>query len=511
MRDDLISGLRTGLKKRFQSRRFDLVTLSVGKQTSRIRPSYALHTPPSPDTPTPAHVGIEGCRARGSEGIRMRCTSRACPFRPVGTGAVTDENAEIAAEDLDEPNFEGCFDAAEADGVAEDDVVMEETVRDVGSGDCKQNLFPYAAPQVLHSRMLQVIGQADTRTHLVILTRTGHPGLIVAARRAGLKVVALLAGVSQQSAAHGQHLLKMHLTAWKMGAAREATPAVHGVKRVAAAELQWQVVTAPAAQPITLRESQPQVSNWRAGINCNPVNLDQKALRQVQAEVETTAAVIAVERRSGLEVATAAKSLREGDVVCSVGGLLFESIEKLMAFFHSNDCSKEFLGNIVKIDGILQGESPSAAQIGLGGNAGSAANAACPQHTTNMFFVLPGIGRFFRHYANLGKQHSNVALVVFFCRRPRRAKQKSGKPRRRRGPSHPCTGEATRVRARRTRSTRQCPSPRCRRAAAADMHATSGAASIANSSPSVSLLSCPHLSDPRSPTIFLSSTHAVRT
>ena len=37
------------------------------------------------------------------------------PLSPGWLGRATEENDEIPAEDLDEPNFEGCVDAAEAD------------------------------------------------------------------------------------------------------------------------------------------------------------------------------------------------------------------------------------------------------------------------------------------------------------------------------------------------------------------------------------------------------------
>ncbi len=114
-------------------------------------------------------------------------------------------------------------------------MLMEEA----GAGsDCKQNLFPYAAPLAVHTRLLTEVAQAHTRTHLLIVTRTAHPGLCLAGRQAGLKVIAYLDGVSQHCAAHGNQLLKSLLTASKMKAARAALPAaVRGAKRVATAEL----------------------------------------------------------------------------------------------------------------------------------------------------------------------------------------------------------------------------------------------------------------------------------
>jgi hypothetical protein len=408
-RDELISTLRGALRKRFPGRRVDLVTLSIGKQTTRIRPSYVIYMPPTADVQAPAHVSIEGCRARASEGIRLRCTMAKCPFRPTSTthpDEQLDENAEINPEDIDEPNFEACFDPTEVD--ADDDAYDAAGTSAAGgpagslSTDCKQNLFPYAAPQALHHRMLMDIGQAHTRTHLVIATRTAHPGLVLAARQAGLKVIAYLDGVRPHSAAHGNHLLKAQLTASKMSAARDATPTARGQKRYSAADIQYQVVQAPSAQPILLRDITPSAANWRSGLNTSPVDLDVKALRQVQSELDATSGTVTLECRNGQEIAMAGRSFREGDVVCTVGGLLFDSMERLTAFFHTNDCGKEFLGNVVKIEGIHEEDTTAQASAG----------SAALMRATSMYFVITGIGRFFRHYATSGKQVPNVALSV---------------------------------------------------------------------------------------------------
>ena len=128
-RDELIGLLRVLLKKRFGSRGVHTVTLSVGKQSSRIRPWGAA------------------------------------------------------------------------------------------GGDCTVNIFPYAAPLAVRVRLLGKVGLVQTRTHSVCITRTAHPGLCLAARQAGLKVIAYLDGVSAHCAGHGLTLLKKLLTASKMKAA----------------------------------------------------------------------------------------------------------------------------------------------------------------------------------------------------------------------------------------------------------------------------------------------------
>ena len=133
-----------------------------------------------------------------------------------------------------------------------------------------------------------------------------------------------------------------------------------------------------------LRDVTPEVTNWRSGINCNPSSLE-KVLRQVQTELDQYGSSVAVDRRQGAEVAVAAKSLREGDVVCSLGGLVFDTLERLTTFIRTNDCGRDFLGNIVKIDGIQEEDAGSTASFGDG----------TPQkiRMTSMFFILTGIGR----------------------------------------------------------------------------------------------------------------------
>ena len=85
--------------------------------------------------------------------------------------------------------------------------------------------------------------------------------------------------------------------------------------------------------------------------------------------------------------------------MCNVGGLLFDSLEKLRAFMNNNECAKDFLGSIVKVDGILKDDMTATDGTVVGVSA------------TSMFFVMTGIGRFFRHYQGHGRQ-PNTALVV---------------------------------------------------------------------------------------------------
>ncbi len=90
-----------------------------------------------------------------------------------------------------------------------------------------------------------------------------------------------------------------------------------------------------------LKDITPEATNWRSGIICNPPSLDAESFRRMQTEMNQSAANVAIKRQRGAHVAFVAKTLREGDVVCSAGGLLFDSLDRLVAFIHSNDCGKD--------------------------------------------------------------------------------------------------------------------------------------------------------------------------
>ena len=359
-RDELISVMKSILKKKLPGRTIFTVALSLGKQSSRQRPSYALYVP-AQDGPVTFHVGLEGCRAHASEGIRLRCTSSACCMRaadiPKDPAGLFDPDTpseradeEIPLKDREHPDFENCFDQAEAES---GDEAPDE---DKGKDDCATNLFAYAAPLAVHRKVLSVICAVHTRTHLIVLTRTAHPGLLVVGRGFGLKVVAFVDGVSKHTLGHGSLLLKKLLMSSKMAAAREALPGItQGTKRIHAGDFQFQVVQGPPVQPVLLRDITPMVNNWRTGLNNNPTGLDVKTLSQVQAESDFLGCNIKLVRltqRDNMESVVARRSMRDGDVVCSIGGLAFDSVDNLRAFLNSNPSGRELVGGLVRIDGV---------------------------------------------------------------------------------------------------------------------------------------------------------------
>ena len=135
------------------------------------------------------------------------------------------------------------------------------------------------------------------------------------------------------------------------------------MKRVAPGDLQFQVVTIPNAeeQLIRIRDVAPQANNWRSGFNLNPIGLDGKAVNQIQLELDNPNVCM----KQGTGVTTpgatdklperyiaAERPLRDGTVVASLGGLVFDSLSMLRAFINGNDHARYFLGGLVRIDNV---------------------------------------------------------------------------------------------------------------------------------------------------------------
>ena len=81
-------------------------------------------------------------------------------------------------------------------------------------------------------------------THLLLMTRTAHPGFLVAAREAKLSVITLVEGAGAHNRKHGDALLRSIITARNIKAAREASGVqATGAKRFR--DIAFIVVSAP--------------------------------------------------------------------------------------------------------------------------------------------------------------------------------------------------------------------------------------------------------------------------
>ena len=98
--------------------------------------------------------------------------------------------------------------------------------------------------------------------------------------------------------------------------------------------------------------------------------------------------------------------MRDGDVVCTLGGVAYDSVENLRAFMNGNPSGRELVGGLVRIDGVQHetlGDEGSASQS-LGDFSPSAPKFA------PIYFVMTGIGRYVRHHAQAGAKQANAVL-----------------------------------------------------------------------------------------------------
>ena len=114
------------------------------------------------------------------------------------------------------------------------------------------NVFPFAQPISYHARLLDRLFSKSRISHLVVLTRTSHPAMYVAARGMGLEVVSLVAGATDHGFKHGEDIL---IKLFRMAAMAKARKTVvqTGVKRVAFATVPFITVAATASRAAALR------------------------------------------------------------------------------------------------------------------------------------------------------------------------------------------------------------------------------------------------------------------
>ena len=71
-------------------------------------------------------------------------------------------------------------------------------------------------------RVLSSLGHCETATRLILLSRTAHPGMVVAGRCMKLKVMVYFDNTRPHSQRHGEKLLEEMLAQLKMAEAKKA-------------------------------------------------------------------------------------------------------------------------------------------------------------------------------------------------------------------------------------------------------------------------------------------------
>ena len=403
-RFDIIAAMQGVFTKAWPKRPLYIVMLGKGQQSARNKPSMALFMPLCAEESAPLVVSNEGCRAKASEGLRLRCANPNCKHRPgVKTGEADDDKGSQDQDssakelDLDDLEFEAPdFEAEEIDDHQDEqdiEEVEERGQKDGGAGQANKrslvSLFPFSQPVAWYGKVLNSVLKAQSMTHLLVLTRTAHPALLAAGRECGLEVIALVEGANPHARSHGEELLKKLTTMRKMPAAKAQTGS-QGTKRVIAGALSFIVVDAPTSLiALKVVELDSSVGSWRQGLNKNPVDLDEKMGHLLHTEMERHSLYLEKDADGMLSLFTSIPR-KEGDIICPLTSLLFDSSSMLESFL-SHGGNKFLVDKLVKITSCFVEEEIESA---------------------NLFACLIGAGRFLRHFLGIRKAGPNVQLIA---------------------------------------------------------------------------------------------------
>jgi len=277
-----------------------------------------------------------------------------------------------------------------------DDHLEEQSVADRGDGGLSSlekkkalaNVFVFAQPVAIYEGILKSVVKAQNMTHLIVLTRTSHPSLLVAGRRCGLETIAFVEKVSPHSMGHGEELLRKMTTMAMMVKAKALVQKV-GTKRVSVGSLTFITAQNVPNDLVAVKDIEIDVSkSWRAGFNKNPMDLEAMMVKLFHAELEANNLYLAQDAQGMLSLHTSI-ARKEGDAICPLTCLLFDSASMLEGFL-STAGNKLLIDKLVKIPGVFMSEEDGRVDI---------------------FAALVGVGRFLRHFLGLRKAGPNVAIV----------------------------------------------------------------------------------------------------
>ena len=216
-----------------------------GSQTKRTVVTYALVmiTPDHPLKSVPSHHETNKIRAHTWEALRLRCMDTNCTYRPVVVAG--------PAATPPEPDFKDDAEAeADGDTLAIDEAEMgeEAALLDVGDVTKKvkadpKDVFCSAKPLEYYKKVLTgILGLSTGR--LVVVTKTAHPGLPVAARLQGLEVLLCVEDCPVHSKRHGEEVT---MDFWRQLKRKEAEDATvpQEIKSVTNQDLTFMTVMAP--------------------------------------------------------------------------------------------------------------------------------------------------------------------------------------------------------------------------------------------------------------------------
>ena len=401
-RVDLLSTVMAALTRAFPKRSIFIVQFGNENQTAYRRGTFGVYMPGQGATinAVPAFISLSGVRAKATEGLRLRCMDPKCSKRGVEVATEDADPAAVNDELHEDDRVLGEFDPrdiveeAELDegdiAVNTEQMMTGELDEEGKHGKYRRNLFPFASPVEQHSRVLHQLVGATGFTHLIVLSRTAHPGLLVAARECKLEILALIEGSNDHCVAHGRELLRNMLCGKHYKAAKEQVGSTGGVKRVRASSIPFILAKAPASQPIHIRDVEPDVatSTWRCGFNKRPLNMEEKMVALIQKELLEHALMLS--KVEGVLTLCTLKARREGEMICPVSGLLFDTLASLERFL-SEGGNKVMSDKVIRVDGVILDESGGVSPL---------------------YMAVSGAAMHMRHFAGVRKGGPNAVITV---------------------------------------------------------------------------------------------------
>ena len=139
---------------------------------------------------------------------------------------------------------------------------------------------------------------------------------------------------------------------------------------------------------VTVSEETPV---WRRGLNKSPSELETKMVMSLQRELDKSGLYLDKLLDGGVALHTET-ARREGDEICFVTGLLYDSVASLTTFLSHG-------GNRVLVDRLLEIRGLGMADD-TEGSLGS------------LYMAVTGVARFLRHYLGVRRGGPNAVLMV---------------------------------------------------------------------------------------------------
>ena len=409
---DVLSAMYGKLREVFPGPKhavFAIQLFTSSTQSQRATPQYVLYVAGpggSTRSEAPMAVSLASCRGKPFEGLRLRCTDPNCPLRPEGERGDSRHDpapdgvwrhdpapdAEIHVDDREGgQDDDGAF-GEDANTLEEDEITMalaDEAGVDDSEGKKKYlvDLFTFSRPVAFYQRILSQVAGASHHDHLIALSRSAHPSLLVAARASSLSVHALMIA-SDHQAGHGHKLLTNMLYTRVWAEAKRTTTAP---KRVRSAALTFIDADAPppCEQTMRLHDVEPGESSWRTGLNKFPASLGTLCTKLLQQQLDQYQLTVCCSPGSEARVLTSRRHLREGEEICPASALLYDDAKALEAVLTAN---RYLADRVVKVSGVLPKDDDHGPM--------------------NIFAVLVGAARYATHYGGLRRGGPNCCLHV---------------------------------------------------------------------------------------------------